>query len=282
MSEHEPHDEPDLLRTIRLNKLNALKEMGQDPFTIERFDRTHSPADIVHETAPHWSLSDEERESTLIRAAGRITAARTKGKVTFADIRDETGRVQLYVRRDDLGDAAFETFNDLDLSDIIGVEGFPFRTRTGEPSLHVKSYTLLAKALRPVPFGKQDDSGNIYGALTDREERYRHRYLDLLANPEARAMLTKRCRVVSAMRRFLDGHGFLEVRCLGCDLHQTIALGIIRRPKDTPVHELERYMRCKDCSKVRGYAYTRSCLVALRQTKISAADPPAIWWPGER
>ena len=78
------------------------------------------------------------------------------------------------------------------------------------------------------------------------------------------------------------GFGYLEVRCLGCDLHQTIALGIIRRPKETPIHELERYMRCKDCSKVRGYPYKRSCLVALRQTKISATDPPAVWWPGER
>ena len=77
-------------------------------------------------------------------------------------------------------------------------------------------------------------------------------------------------------------HAYLEVRCLGCDLHQTISLATIRRPKTTPVHELERYMRCKDCSKVRGYPYKRSCLVALRATKISATDPPAVWWPGER
>jgi hypothetical protein len=78
------------------------------------------------------------------------------------------------------------------------------------------------------------------------------------------------------------GYGYLEVRCLGCDTHQTVALDIVRRPKTTPVHELERYMRCKDCSQVRGYPYKRSCLVALRQTKISVGDPPSIWWPGER
>jgi hypothetical protein len=76
--------------------------------------------------------------------------------------------------------------------------------------------------------------------------------------------------------------GYLEVRCLGCDTHQTVALGIVRRPKATPIHELERYMRCKDCSQVRGYAYKRSHLVALRPTKISALDPPSTWWPGER
>jgi hypothetical protein len=78
------------------------------------------------------------------------------------------------------------------------------------------------------------------------------------------------------------GYGYLEVRCLGCDTHQTVALGIIRRPKATPIHELERYMRCKDCSQTRGYPYKRSHLVALRPTKISASDPPSTWWPGER
>jgi hypothetical protein len=78
------------------------------------------------------------------------------------------------------------------------------------------------------------------------------------------------------------GYGYLEVRCFGCDTHQTVALGIVRRPKATPIHELERYMRCKDCSQLRGYAYKRSQLVALRPTKISASDPPSTWWPGER
>src|SRR5205823_2714560 len=105
-----------------------------------------TPAEIVDESAPHWALPEEDQKQVTIRAAGRLTAARTKGKVTFADIRDDSGRVQLYVRRDELGDDAFAAFNDLDLSDIVGVEGYPFKTRTGEPSIHVKSYTLLAKA----------------------------------------------------------------------------------------------------------------------------------------
>jgi lysyl-tRNA synthetase class 2 len=227
VSEHEPSEHPDHLRSIRLNKLNALKAAGRDPFAIERFDRTHTPAQIADESAPHWSLADEEREQVLVRTAGRLTAARTKGKVTFADVRDETGRVQLYVRRDDLGDDAFDAFNDLDLSDVIGVEGFPFVTRTGERSVHVKSYTLLAKAIRPVPFGKIDETGMVHGALTDREERYRRRYLDLLVNGDAREVLTRRCRAVSAMRRFLDGRGFMEVET---PVLQTVAGGASARP----------------------------------------------------
>jgi len=227
LSADDSQGEPDQLRDIRLNKLNVLKQAGADPFSVERFDRTHLPGQIVDEAAPHWMLPDEERAQMVIRAAGRITALRPKGKVTFADIRDETGRVQLYVKRDELGDEAFAAFNELDLSDIIGVDGFPFHTRAGEPSIHVRSYTLLAKALRPVPFGKQDESGAIHGALTDREERYRRRYLDLLANPDARDVLTKRCRIVSAMRRFLDGCGFLEVET---PVLQLVAGGAIARP----------------------------------------------------
>ncbi len=237
MSEIESHeDEPDLLRAIRLEKLNALKEKGEDPFRLERFDRTHTPAQIVEEAAAHWTLPEEDQKKVVIRTAGRITAARTKGKVTFADIRDETGRVQLYIKRDDLGEDRFAAFNTLDRGDIIGVEGYPFVTRTGERSLHIISYTLLSKALRPVPFGRIDEQGVAHGALTDREERYRRRYLDLLVNTNARDILTKRCRVVSAMRRFLDGRGFLEVET---PVLQLVAGGAAARPFVTHHNSLD-------------------------------------------
>ncbi len=198
-------------RSRRMEKLRQLRAKGLDPFAIERYERTHTAAQITDENAPHWALPDEEREAQIVSVAGRLTAHRPKGKVTFADLRDESGRVQLYVKRDEIGDEAFERFNDLDLSDILGVRGFSFRTRTGEPSIHVREFTLLTKTLRPVPFGKQDDEGNIHGALRDVEERYRYRYLDLLANPSAREMLTKRSKIVTAMRNFLDAQGFLEV-----------------------------------------------------------------------
>ena len=96
------------------------------------------------------------------------------------------------------------------------------------------------------------------------------------------ARLSRSCAAIADGGRRDQRFGYLEVKCLGCDTHQTVALDIVRRPKATPVHELERYMRCKDCSQVRGYAYKRSHLVALRATKITASDPPSTWWPGER
>ncbi len=235
MSEPESHHETDQ-RAIRLNKLNALKARGENPFDIERYDRTHTPEQIVNAGAAHWDLPDNAREMQVVRVAGRITAARSKGKVTFADIRDETGRVQIYVRRDEIGEAQFEAFSDLDLGDMIGVEGYPFRTRAGEPSIHVKFYVLLTKALRPVPFGKQDESGVVHNALTDREERYRHRYLDLLANPDAKEILAKRCRLVSAIRRFLDGRDFIEVET---PVLQLLAGGAYARPFTTHHNALD-------------------------------------------
>ena len=214
-------------RAIRLQKLNALRAQNADPFVIERYDRTHAAAQILDERAGHWTLPDAEREALNFSLAGRLTAHRTKGKVTFADIRDETGRIQIYVKRDDVGDESFERFNETDLSDFIGVKGYPFITRTGERSLHVKEITLLAKALRPVPFGKMDAAGNIYDNLSNVEDRYRARYLDLLSNPQARDILTKRSKIVSAMRRFLDAQGFLEVET---PVLQLIAGGASARP----------------------------------------------------
>lgn len=213
--------------TRRLKKLETLRAAGCDPFAIERYERTHTAAEVTDEAAAHWLLPDEEREQLVVSVAGRLTAQRSKGKVTFADIRDQSGRVQVYVRRDDVGEEAFERFNDLDLGDFVGVKGFPFKTRTGEHSIHVQEFTLLAKSLRPVPFGKQDAEGVVHGGLADREERYRHRYLDLLVNPSSREVLTKRCRIVSAMRRYLNDQGFLEVET---PVLQLVAGGAAARP----------------------------------------------------
>jgi lysyl-tRNA synthetase class 2 len=225
VSEQEGQNEDQ--RMQRLRKLEALRAQGCDPFAIERYARTHLAAQVTDESAPHWALPEEEQKALRVSVAGRLTAHRSKGRVIFADVRDESGRVQVYLRRDEVGDEAFERFNDLDLGDFVGVRGYPFVTRTGEPSLHVREFTLLAKALRPVPFGKMDEQGNVHGGLKDTEERYRHRYLDLLANPEARDVLTRRSRVVSAMRRFLDGRGFLEVET---PVLQIVAGGAAARP----------------------------------------------------
>ncbi len=207
----DPQNTDNDIRTQRLRKLSDLRASGRDPFAIERVDRTHLAAEIVASSAAHWALPDEDRTALRLVTAGRITAHRLKGKVVFADISDESGRVQVYVRRDDVGDELFNEFCSYDLGDFAEVKGFPFITRTGEPTLHVVMFRLVSKSLRPIPIGKTDDEGVVHGGLSDLELRYRSRHLDLLANQTSREVLIKRCKVVSAMRRFLDDAGFLDV-----------------------------------------------------------------------
>ncbi|HZO88981.1 MAG TPA: lysine--tRNA ligase [Chthonomonadaceae bacterium] len=205
----------------RLQKLLALRAQGRDPFRVERCERTHTAAQITDEA------SFAQLEGKTVSVAGRLDARRLMGKASFAHLRDESGRVQLYARRDDLGEEAYEQFKDLDLGDILCVRGFVFRTRTGEISIHVQEFTLAAKALRPVPMGKLDEEGRVHSGLTDKEERYRQRYLDLLANPESRRILTQRSKIIRAMRNFLDSRGFLEVET---PVLQLVAGGAAARP----------------------------------------------------
>ncbi len=214
-------------RQQRLHKLEILQAEGIDPFREERCERTHTASQLTSPSAPHWLLSEEERAAMQCVAAGRLTAHRSKGKVVFADITDETGRVQVYVRRDDVGEEKFEQFLQLDLGDILSVNGYPFHTRTGEPTLHVRTHTLMAKALRSAPIGKKDEEGVVHSGLTDKERRYRYRYLDMLANSDSREALVKRSQMVSAMRRFLDEKGFLEVET---PMLQHVAGGAAARP----------------------------------------------------
>src|SRR5207244_1441798 len=131
-----------------------------------------------------------------LRVAGRLVSMRVMGRAAFAHIQDGSGRIQVYVRRDDIGDQAYDDFKDLDLGDILGIEGTIFRTKTGEISVHVKQYTLLAKAIRLLPIGKERE-GEHYAALSDVEQRHRMRYLDLLANPDSQDVLLKRSHLVT-------------------------------------------------------------------------------------
>ena len=222
MSDTEPQQEaPRDQHVQRLQKLADLRGQDRDPFVVERCERTHTAAQIVDEA--QFAALDQQTVAT----AGRLIAMRPMGKATFAHLSDESGRVQIYVRRDDIGEEEYNWFKDLDLGDFLCVRGFVFRTRTGEISVHVQEWTLVAKALRPPPLGKQDEEGHVHGALADKEERYRYRYLDLLANPDSRAILTKRIKTVSAMRRFLDSKGFLEVET---PVLQLVAGGATARP----------------------------------------------------
>ena len=180
---------------IRREKLARLKNEGKDPFVITKFERTSDAATI----AGHF----DELENKTVRLAGRIMTWRNMGKATFVDLADHTGRMQLYIRVNDVGEDVYAEFNTWDIGDVIGVEGFVFRTRRGEISVHVTSIELLSKALLPLP--------DKWHGLKDTELRYRQRYVDLIVNPETRETFRKRSRILSEIRAYLDEKGFLEV-----------------------------------------------------------------------
>ena len=187
---------------IRREKLANLVEQGKNPFEITKYDYTH--------TAPQAIKEFEERESTLaegeaitIRVAGRMVGKRVMGKASFAHLLDGEGKIQLYVARDSIGEEDYASFKKWDIGDCLGVEGTLFRTRTGEVSIHATSVTLLAKALLPLP--------EKFHGLTNLEQRYRQRYVDLIVNPEVKDTFIKRSKILKLIRQYLDDKGFLEV-----------------------------------------------------------------------
>lgn len=217
------------IRDLRLGKLAQLRELGMDPYAVERWDIDHSAADLkkrFDELAPDPEATDEEKKSKNVSFAGRIVALRLMGKAAFAHIGDGDDKIQCYFKSNDLSDAEWEAFKLLDLGDHIGVSGYLFVTRTGEQSLHISSLQPLSKSLHNLPLGKEKDGHQWYG-LTDQEQRYRHRHLDLICNHDAREMLLNRSRIVSAVRRFFDDRGYLEVET---PLLQLEAGGAAARP----------------------------------------------------
>ena len=185
---------------VRRQKLADLRAAGCDPFTITKFPQDAYSADLKAEYASLPNEADAGRTAAL---AGRMMSKRVMGKASFAHLRDDKGDIQLYVRRDELGEEAYAGFKKLDVGDIIGVKGEVFRTKTGELSLRVTELTLLAKSLRPLP--------EKFHGLTDTEMRYRQRYVDLIANPEVKDTFVKRSRILKEIRAYLDEKGFLEV-----------------------------------------------------------------------
>ncbi|MBC7231644.1 MAG: lysine--tRNA ligase [Chloroflexi bacterium] len=220
-------------REQRLEKLTALRAAGVEPYPA-RFSCTHSVAQALHV----FTSSEGSAESPVVRTAGRIMSIRVMGKASFAHIMDGSGRIQIYIRQDEVGEQAYEFFLKMfDLGDFIGVEGPLFRTRTGEITIRVQSFQMLAKALRPLP--------EKWHGLTDVELRYRQRYLDLLANERVRRTFITRTRIVSAIRRFLDERGFLEVET---PILQPIYGGAAARPFVTHHNALDCdfYLRISD------------------------------------
>ena len=189
--------EPDInqLRKVRREKLADLQANGQDPFQITKYDVTAHAAEVKEKF--------EELEGKHVSLAGRIMQKRVMGKASFCNILDQSGNIQSYVARDNIGEEPYKQFKKMDIGDIVGIEGEVFKTKTGEISIHASAVTLLSKSLQILP--------EKYHGLTNTDMRYRQRYVDLIMNPEARDTFIKRSKIVSAIRRYLDGQGFLEV-----------------------------------------------------------------------
>ena len=193
----------------RIKKLEQLRERGVEPFAYS-YEVTHTTADA------RALLGDGKTEdATKVRVAGRLVSMRGHGKTSFAHLSDRAGKIQLYFRKDELGDAAFGILDLLDTGDWIGVEGTLMLTKTGEKTIKVSAFDLLAKSLRPLPFGKEEvnEAGEriVHSGFTDLEQRYRQRYADLAVNAEVREVFYTRTRVVTALRQFLDARGYVEV-----------------------------------------------------------------------
>ena len=189
----------------RYEELEELKKKGIETFAYS-FETDSYSDDIKKDF--------ESFENKDVKLAGRIMALRRMGKASFAHIMDQKGRIQIYLKKDDIGES-YEAFRLMDIGDIIGVEGFVFKTKTGEISVHVKKLVLLAKSLRPLPIAKEaeDEQGKkvIYDQFADKELRYRQRYVDLVVNPQVRDVFLKRSKIITAARKFLDKKGYLEV-----------------------------------------------------------------------
>jgi lysyl-tRNA synthetase class 2 len=223
-------EQPSELLAVRRRKLEALREEGIEPFP-HAYPGVQAIAAVK---APHEELPAGEETEDRVRVAGRLAARRGQGKAAFLDLVDRTGRLQLHARVDVLGEEALERLLSLDLGDLIGADGTLFRTRRGELSLKLEAYELLAKSLRPPP--------EKHHGLTDVETRFRHRELDLIANEETRDTFVARAKIVTAIRAFLDEHGFIEVET---PVLQPIYGGGAARPFTTHYNALDRdfYLR---------------------------------------
>ncbi|WP_316812416.1 lysine--tRNA ligase [Pedobacter heparinus] len=224
------------LEILRRNSLNQLRELGINPYPAEAFEVNANAADI---------LANYERDKTAyknISIAGRIMSRRIMGSASFVELQDSTGRIQAYLKRDDLCPEEDKTLYNtvfkklLDLGDFIGIKGYVFTTQTGEISVHVSEFKLLSKSLKPLPIVKRDEEGNIYDGFTDPEMRYRQRYVDLTVNPDYKQIFINRSKVINTMRSYFDSQGWMEVET---PILQPIHGGAAARPFATHHNTLD-------------------------------------------
>ena len=226
---------------LRRNSLAELRRLGIDPYPAARFDVTATAREIADNYDP------EKGNYAEVRIAGRMMSRRIMGSASFFELQDHTGRIQIYIRRDDIcpeGDPVLynTVFKKLlDIGDFLGIEGFAFRTNTGELSVHCKRFTVLSKSLRPLPIVKEKE-GQTFDAFTDPEVRYRQRYVDLTVNPAVREVFVKRAKIISTMRSFFNDRGYLEVET---PILQPIPGGASARPFITHHNalDIDFYMR---------------------------------------
>lgn len=223
--EQNNEDISEILR-VRKEKLNNLRESGKDPYIITSFDKSHSSTDILS--------AFEDFEGKSVSVAGRMISKRVMGKASFSHIQDFEGKIQLYVRKDVLGEDEYADYKKLDIGDIIGVEGAVFKTNAGEISIKASSITLLAKSLSPLP--------EKFHGLKDMDLRYRQRYVDLIVNPEVKKTFVARSKIVKYIREYLDSRGFLEVET---PILMSTAGGAAARPFETHHNtlNLDMYLR---------------------------------------
>ncbi len=220
------------LVAARREHLERLRARSSDPFAQTKYPVDASAAELVARYAFLENGQDASAEAWSL--AGRLLGKRTMGKSIFGDLQDSSGRVQLYVRKDDVGEASFADWDDLERGDLVGVRGYMFRSKMGEPTLHVTAFSVLGKALMPLP--------DKWHGLQDVEKRYRQRYVDLIVNPEVRDTMIMRSRLISEMRRFIDGRGFYEVETPTL-LH--VAGGAAARPFVTHCNALDQTMQLR-------------------------------------
>lgn len=246
-AEQETVQDVNILKKIRIDKLDELKANGKNPFEITKYNVSVHNADAKAEyealeaKLKEQYADDEEAFKTAleenrvtVRIAGRIMSWRDMGKANFIDVRDGSDRMQIYVRMNDIGEEEFAEFKKWDIGDIVGVEGFVFRTRRGEISLHAKKITMLSKSLLPLP--------EKWHGLKDQDTRYRQRYTDLICNPDVMDTFRKRSKIIAGIRRFLDERGFMEVET---PMLVSNAGGAAARPFETHYNALDEDVKLR-------------------------------------